>query len=321
MGKVIDIFKKKQNLVLGLLIALFLMLVFVQTVSITDAHPDATVKDFSIMRPVSVPTQGDVRTALGIFEDEIGDVYSFDHLYNNVYALFVFGLVAVAMCLKKFNKGLLSKLVGLGFGACAIYSLFATNNLHYILSTYDSTYIFKVIVAVLIALISLVSVIMIIADLSKNGWLRDVNVHAFLNSICAILMLAGIACMFIPFEYQGKTASIMGYMLLPSNYAGGFDNAFDRLLDNMTLNSAMIIPILLFVVGIMGSIFCAGYHKNAVSPIMSIVWAVLVALGCFINPLVRLDSKLVVYIVIAVAIVVAAVINLFQLKKANEIYK
>lgn len=321
-NKVIDICKKKQNLVLGLLIALFLILFFSQTLSITELHPDATVKDFSIMRPVSVPTQGDVRTVLNIFKDEIGkELYSFDHLYNSVYSLFVFGIISMVLCFKKFNKGFLSKIVSLAYGVFAIYSVLATNNMAYILKTYDSTYILKVIVAVLIALISLVSIVLLLIDLSKNSWFKFVNVHVFYNSICAVLMLGGLALMFVPFEYDNTTVSVMGFMLLPSNYSGGFMTDFRALLGDMTFNSAVIIPILVFVIGVLGSIFSAGYHKNLVSPIMSIVWAVLVALGCFINPLISLDSKFVVYLVIAVATIVAAVLNIIQHHKANAIYR
>lgn len=317
----INFYKKKQNLILGLLVALFLGLILAQTVSVTDIHPDMAVKDFSVMRTVSVPTQGDVRTCLRLFEDEIGEGYSFDHLYNSVYVLFVFGLVALFMCFKKFNQGLISKLVTLGYSVMSLVLITASTNLAYILSTYDTIYVVKVIVAALIAILSLISVIMIIKDLSKNSWLKFVNVHIFLNSICSGLMLITTALMFIPFEFEGKTASIMGYMLLPVNYKSTFGPVFENWVADFSINSVVIIPILLFVISVLGSIICAGYHKNAAPTLLAMAWGVICILGCIINPLMVLDSKFIIYIILAVGVLAAGVVNLIQLRKANEIYK
>ena len=319
--KICSGYKKRQNLIIGLLIAAFLVLLFMQTVSISAAYPDENIKDFSIMRPVGVPTQGDSRTVLSLMEKEIGDTFSFDHLYNNVYALFVLGLVSLFMCFKKFNNGLVSKLVTLAYSGFALYSLLFTNNMSYILKTYDSTYIAKIVVAALIFVFSLVAIVFIIIDLSKNSWLKYVNVHIFLNSICTILMLGTTALMFMPFEFGNHSASIMGYLLLPSNYNSGFANAFEASIPDFEINGVILIPLLLFVIGILGSIFNAGYHKNMVTPIVSIVWAVLCILGCFINPLMVEDSKYIIYVVMAVGVIVASVINIIQHYKANAIYR
>ncbi len=318
-------YRKKQNLIIGLLIAAFLVLLFMQTVSISAVYPDENIKDFSIMRPVGVPTQGDSRTILTLMEKEIGDTFSFDHLYNNVYALFVLGLVSLFMCFKKFNSGLVSKLVTLAFSGFALYSLLFTNNMSHILKTYDSTYIAKIVVAALIFGFSLVAVVFIIIDLSKNSWLKYVNVHIFLNSICTILMLGATTLMFMPFEFNNHSASIMGYLLLPNNYKGGFANAFESAVMStgveFEINGVILIPLLLFVIGILGSVFNAGYHKNMVTPIISIVWAVLCILGCFINSLMVLDSKFIIYVVMAVGVIAASVINIIQHYKANAIYR
>ena len=322
LNKVFDIYKKRQNLVLGLLIALFLVLLFAQTLSMTSLHADVTVKDFSIMRPVSVPTQGDVRTVLGIFKDEIGaDLYSFDHLYNNVYSLFVFGIIALVMCFTKFNTKLVSKVITLAYGAFGIYSVLATNNMAYILKTYDNTYVLKIVVAVLITVISIGALVLMIKELAKNEWLKFVNVHSFLNGFCAVFMLATLAIMFMPFVYEKFTASVMGFTLLPSNYAGDFYKAYKSLLGDVTFNSSMIIPILVLILGIMGSIINISNHKNIVAPVMSIVWAVFVAIGALLNPLMAMDSNFIIHIVLAVATIAAAVINLIQHHKANAIYR
>lgn len=325
VNKILGGYKKRQNLIIGLLIAAFLVLLFMQTVSIAEAYPEEAIKDFSIMRPVGVPTQGDSRTILSIMEGEIGEGYSFDHLYNNVYALFVLGLVSLFMCFKKFNKGLVSKIVTLAYSSFALYSLLATNNMAYILSTYDSTYIAKIVVVALIALVSLGAIVFIIADLAKNSWLKYVNVHIFLNSICTILMLATTTLMFMPFKFGNHTASIMGYLLLPNNYKGGFANAFESAVMStgveFKINGVIIIPLLLFVIGILGSVFNTGYHKNMVTPILSIVWAALCILGCFINSLMVLDSKVIIYIIMSVGVIAAAVINIIQHHKANAIYR
>ena len=321
-NKMVGIYKKRQNLILGLLIALFWITLFAQTISITDTYPDAAVKDFAIMRPVSVPTQGDVKTALGLVEKEIGDAYSFDHLYNNVYALFVFGIIALFMCFKKFNNGLLSKLVAFGYSGFALYSVMFSTNMGHILKTHDTGYAVKVVIAVLMFLVSLIGIIFIIRDLSKNNWLKYVNVHIFLNSICSILILATTALMFVPFEFEGKTASVMGYLLLPNNSdATGFAAAFERTIADFNINSVIMIPLVFFVIGVLASVFGAGYHKNVVSPVMSIVWAVLCIVGCFASSIMAIDSKMVVYIVLSVATIAVAVVNLIQHHKANAIYR
>lgn len=317
----VNFYKKKQNLILGLLIALFLVLIFAQTVSLTEAYPDIAVKNFSVMRTVSVPTQSDVKNCLNIFEDEIGEAYSFDHFYNSVYALFVFGLVAMFMCFKRFNKGLISKLVVLAYSVMSLLLITVTNNLAHVLSTYDSIYVVKVIVAALLVVLSAISVIMIIRDLSKNSWLKYVNVHIFLNSICSGLMLLTTALMFVPFSYEGKTASVMGYMLLPSNYNGGFANVFERAIADFNINGVVMIPIILFVLAILGSIICAGYHKNSAPVWLAIVWGVICIIGCIINPLINADSKFIVYIVLAVGTIAVGVVNLLQLKKVSDMYK
>ena len=314
-------YRKRQNLIIGLLITAFLVLLFMQTISITEAYPDANVKDFSIMRPVGVPTQGDSKTVLTIFEKEIGDNFSFDHLYNNVYVLFVMGIVSLFMCFKKFNNGLISKLVTLFYSGIALYSLLFTNNMTYILKTYDSTYYAKIGVAALIFAVSAAAIVFIIIDLARNSWLKYVNVHIFLNSICAGLMLGATALMFVPFKFGNHTASIMGYLLLPNNYQGGFANAFEASMPDFDINAVIMVPLLLFVIGIMGSIFNAGYHKNIVTPIVSIVWAALCILGCVLNPLMVIDSKFIIYMVIAAGVIAAAVINIVQHHKANAIYR
>ena len=317
----INFYKKRQNLILGLLIALFLMLIFAQTVSVTKVHTDMAIKDFSVMRTVSVPTQSDVRTCLKLFESEIGEGYSFDHLYNSVYALFIFGLVSLFLCFKKFNQGLISKLALFAYGALSLFALVGSNNLSYILSTYDSTYIFKIIVAAVITLLSLASIVMIVVELSKNSWLKYVNVHVFLNSICAGLMFITTALMFVPFTFKEKTASVMGYMLLPVNYKSSFAPVFEKAVENFSINDVVTIPVLLFVIALLGGILCVGEHKNVAPTCLAIAWGVICILGCIINPLIALDGLMIVYMVLAVGVIVAGVLNLIQFKKANEIYK
>lgn len=322
VNKIVDFCKKRQNLVLGLIVVFFLALIFSQTISITKIHTDATVKDFSIMRIVSVPGQGDVKTSISILRDEIGkDLYSFDHLFNNVYSLLVFGIIALVFCFAKYNKTILSKIICLLYGVYGLYSVVATNNMGYILSTYDGTFLLKIIVAALIILISLASIIAMVIELSKNEWLKYVNVHAFLNCLCAFLTFAVLALMFVPFEFEKYTVSIMGFMLMPSNYAGGFLTAYRNLLGDLTFNSSIIVPVVVFVLGILGSIIGAGDHKNATAPVLSVVWAVLVILGCLLNPLMALDSKIIIYIVLSVVVIALSVINMIQHYKANEIYR
>lgn len=319
--KIIGGYKKRQNLILGLLIAIFWLMLFMNTISITKMYPNETIKDFSIMRPVSIPTNYDARTVLKLTEAEIGDAYSFDHLFNNVFALFVLGIVSIFMCFKKFNKGLLSKLVTFGYSAFALYSIMFTTNMAHILKTHDTAYTFKLVLVILMLLISLGGIIFVIVDLAKNKWLKFVNIHIFLNSICSLLMLATLGIMFIPFKFGEHTASIMGYLLLPKNYKSGFGSEFAASIPDFSINDVIMIPLLILVLGMMVSIFNAGYHKNMVTPILSIVWGVLCIVGALVNPLIVLDSKFIIYIVLSAIVVLAAAFNLYQHYKANEIYR
>jgi len=322
MIKIIEGYKKRQSLIIGLLIAVLLILLFMQSISL----PGMEIKDFSIMRPVGVPTTGDSKTILELFEKELGDSYNFDNLYNNVYVLFVMGLVSLFMCFKKFNKGFISKIVSLAYSGYALYSLLFTANMAYILKTYDSTYVAKVVVAGLIALVSIGALVFLIIDLAKNSWFKFVNVHIFLNSICSAVMLATTSLMFMPFTFGNHTVSIMGFLLLPNNYKGGFHEAFRSSIgsvgkDFVEINGIIAIPLLLFVIGILGAIFNAGYHKSMVTPILSIVWAGLCIVGCFLNPLMVLDSKIIIYVVLAAVVIAASVLNIIQHYKANAIYR
>ena len=336
MGKIIDGYKKRQSLIIGLLIAAFLILLFMQTISITQRYPELPVKDFSIMRPVGVPTQGDAKTVLTVMKNDLGDAYNFDSLYNNVYVLFVMGIASLFLCFKKFNKSFVSKFVTLVYSGFALYSLTLSANLGYILRTYDTTYIAKIIVAALIFLVSLGAIIFFIIELAKNSWFKYVNVHIFLNGISAVLMLVTVALMFMPFEFEGHTTSIMGFLLLPNHYRGamnadgiyinGFFETFRSSIGSTgkffeELNGIITIPLLLFLIGIVGSIFNAGHHKTMITPILSIVWAGLCIVGCLLNPLMVLDPKFIIYIVLAVGVIAASVFNIIQHHKANAIYR
>lgn len=339
MGKIIDGYKKRQNLIIGLLIAAFLVLMFAQTLSIAERFSNVEefqIKKFSIMRPVGIPTAGDAQKALRVFKSDLGDAYSFDCLYNNVYVLFVMGLVALFMCFKKFNKGFVSKFVTFAYSGFALYSLALTDNLGYVLRTYDSTFIAKVVVAALIFLVSIGAMVFFVIDLAKNSWFKYVNVHIFLNSISTILMLGTVALMFLPFEYEGHTTSIMGFLLLPNHYKGamnadgifvkGFYDVFKSSVGSTgkffeELNGIITIPLLLFLIGIIGSIFNAGHHKTMITPILSIAWAGLCIVGCLLNPLMVLDPKFIIYIVLAVGVIAASVFNIIEHHKANAIYR
>ena len=246
------------------------------------------------------------------------------------------GLVALFMCFKKFNQGFVSKFLILVYSGFALYSLLFTKNLAFVLGTYDSTYIAKVVVAAIIFLAALIAIVFVIKELAENSWFKYVNVHAFLNSICAALMLITTALMFMPFSYEGHTTSIMGFLLLPGHYKGvtnadgmyvkGFYETFKASIGSTgkafeELNGIISIPLLLFVISILGSVYNVASHKNMLTPIVSIVWAGLCIVGCFLNPLMVLDSKIIIYVVLAVVVIAASVINIIQHHKANAIYR
>lgn len=315
----INSIKKRCNLILGLLLALFLILIVMKTVSVTKMH-DVNVNDFSIMRTVGVPYNSDVKECLSIFKDGIGDAYNFDSLYSSAYVLFIFGIISMVLCFKKFNKSFASKAIILVYSLFAIYTLIFSANLGYVYRVYDKTYILKLIVAVLIFAFSLGSVVSMLKKLASDGWFKNVNIHAFLNGISAGLILITTVLMFLPFAYKGeKTASIMGYALLPGNYKSTFGAYLSSNIDNFRINVSILVPVVLFVLGVIAVILLIGSHKNSVPTIMAFAWAVIGVLGFIFSAFLKTDPKMILYIVLFAAVIVMSVINLFQFKKVRDI--
>ncbi len=315
----INFFKKRGNLILGLLLAFFVVLIVMQTISVTGFH-DVNIKDFSIMRTVSVPYNSDVKECLSIFKDGIGEAYSFDNLYSTAYVLFIFGIVSMALCFKKYNKSIFSKVIILLYSAYSLYALTMTANLSYILKNYDSVYILKLIVAVLIFVLVLLQLVLMLKELAANGWFEKVNVHAFLNGLSAVVMLLTTVIMFIPFVYtKSKTASIMGYALLPENYKNTFDPYLESNIANFQINYSIFIPVVLFVIAILASFLCIGSHKNSAPTVLALAWGVLGFVGFIFSAFLKMDPKMILYIILFAAVIALSVINLVQFRKVKKI--
>lgn len=314
----INFIQKRSNLIMGLLLALLLVLVFIKTISVTGMH-DVNVKDFSIMRTVSVPNNSDVKECLSIFKDELGDSFNFDWLYSTTYLMVIFGAISLVLCFKKYNKSFISKVIIFAYSLYTLLLLVLPTNMSYILKTYDRVYIFKVIIIALVLILSAVSIIMMLRKLASEGWLEKVNIHAFLNSICAFLMFAVIAVMFIPYEFaNGKTTSIMGYMLLPGNYSA-FKSFLTSNNSAYAINSSIFIPVVLFVLAVIDGFLCIGTHKNPVPTILSLAWAVIGIIGFILSSLLHTDPKMILYIVLFAATGAAAIVNLIQFRKVRKI--
>lgn len=315
----INSIKKRCNLILGLLLALFLILIVMKTVSIAQMH-DVNVNDFSIMRTVGVPNSSDVKECLSIFKDGIGDAYNFDSLYSSAYVLFVFGIISMVLCFNKFNKAFASKAIILCYSLFAVYTLVFSANLGYVYRVYDKTYILKLIVAVLIFAFSLGSVVSMLKKLAADGWFKNVNIHSFLNGISAGIILITTALMFLPFTYKGeKTVSIMGYTLLPDNYKGTFGSYLSSNISNFHINLTIVVPVLLFVLGVIAVILLIGSHKNSVPTSLALAWAVIGLLGFIFSAFLKMDPKMILYIVLFAAVIALSVINLLQFKKVRDI--
>lgn len=315
----INFIKKKGNLVLGLLLLVFLVLLLAKTVSVTEIH-DVTIKDFSIMRTVSVPSNSDVKECLSIFKSEIGDAYSFDSLYSTAYVLLVFGVISMALCFKKFNKSFASKTVILLYSVYALYALTASANLSHILKNYDSTYIAKIVFVVLALVVVLFQIVCMLKELAANGWFEKVNIHAFFNGLNALVMLLTTAVMFIPYVYaDSKTTSIMGYSLLPENYKNTFGPYLESHINNFNINYSVFIPIALLIVGILASFLLVSSHKNCAPTILSLAWGILGIIGFVFSAFLKTDPKLVLYLVLFAVNIAIAVANLVQFKKVNDI--
>lgn len=311
--------KKWQNLILGLLIALFIGLLLGQSISLTGAH-DVNIKDFSIMRTVSVSHNSDVKASLRIFEEEIGDSYSFDAMYNAAYALLLFGVLSMVLCFKGYNKSFASKVVVLAYSLYSLYILTLSANLGYIYRTYDKNYIFKIVVAVLILAFAVGGIIEMLKKLAANGWFEKVNIHAFLNALSMLLMFLGTALMFVPFVFdKAKTASILGFVLLPGNYKSTLVPYLTSHIDNYQINYTVLLPVAMLLLAIIGSLMLLRSHKNAGPTIFALVWAVLGVVGFLFNQLLALDPKFIVYMIIFVAVIALSVVNLVQYNKVKKI--
>ncbi len=311
--------KKWQNLILGLLIALFIGLLLGQSISLTGAH-DVNIKDFSIMRTVSVSYNSDVQASLRVFQEEIGDKYSLDAMYNSAYALLLFGVLAMVLCFKGYNKSFASKVTALAYSLYSLYVLTMSANLGYIYRTYDKNYIFKIVVAVLILAFAVGGIIEMLKKLAADGWFEKVNIHAFLNAASALIILLTTALMFVPFVFdKAKTASIMGFVLLPSNYKSTLIPYLTSHIDNYQINYTVMLPVAMLLLAVIGTLMLLRSHKSATPTILALVWAVLGVVGFLFNQLLALDPKVIVYMVLFVAVIALSVINLVQFDKVKKI--
>ena len=141
------------------------------------------------------------------------------------------------------------------------------------------------------------------------------NYKPICNFICVVLMLVLLVLQFLPGywtaqkskpdkdgNYKTDVASLQGYMWVPSEYTV-LDDYFDDLYgDALIMNDVVMMPIITFVFGVLGIIFCSIMnHKAGVTLLPALVGGAGV-IGYLMYPIFQLNSMWIVHFIVCVLI-------------------
>lgn len=149
------------------------------------------------------------------------------------------------------------------------------------------------------------------------------NYKPVCNIICAVLMLVLLVFQFLPGywtaqkarpekdgTYKTDTASLQGYMWMPSEHTV-LDDYFDDLYgDALVMNDAVMMPIITLTCGVLHLVFCLFMrHKSwlAILPALAGAYGVMGYLGF---PIYQLNGLWIVHLLLAVLILAVSVTSL-----------
>ena len=143
------------------------------------------------------------------------------------------------------------------------------------------------------------------------------------NIICAVLTLVLLVFQFLPGywtaqkakpekdgTYKTDTASLQGYMWVPSEHTV-LDDYFDDLYgDELVMNDAVMMPIITLVCGVLHLVFCVFMRHKSALAILPAMAGASGAIGYLQFPIYQLNALWIVHFVLAVLILLVSVASL-----------
>lgn len=143
----------------------------------------------------------------------------------------------------------------------------------------------------------------------------------FFNVICAVLMLCLLILQFTPFwSYNGKTASISGYVWMPNDHSDLTSWFSAQLGSTVEIENVINVPILLLVLGAAGVIFCLAKSRSPIAALLPAACGIVGIYGCIAKPVFRLGTNWWIYLLLCIAMLAVAVVTIvFGFKERNSI--
>ena len=149
------------------------------------------------------------------------------------------------------------------------------------------------------------------------------NYKPVCNYICAALMLILLVLQFLPGywtaqkakpekdgSYKTDTASLQGYMWVPSEHTL-LDDYFDDLYgDDLVMNDAVMMPIVTLVCGVLHLVFCVFMSDKGTLALLPAIAGAYGVIGYLCFPIYQLNGLWIVHFVLAALILLVSVTSL-----------
>lgn len=149
------------------------------------------------------------------------------------------------------------------------------------------------------------------------------NYKSVCNYICAALMLVLLVLQFLPGywtaqkakpekdgTYKTDTASLQGYMWIPSEHTV-LDDYFDDLYgDALVMNDAVMMPIITLVCGVLHLVFCVFKGNKSWLAVLPAMAGASGVIGYLRFPIYRLNGLWIVHFVLAALILLVSAASL-----------
>lgn len=143
-----------------------------------------------------------------------------------------------------------------------------------------------------------------------------------LNYLLAVLMLLMIILQFTPFwHYNGESSSISRYIWLDTSNTQLSSWLGSQIGKQVKVDDILAVPVLLLVVGAVGTVFCVVQASNPFMAIFPAVCGALGILGYLINPVFRLGSNWILHFVLFIVMLLVAAFAIVFDYRASKIVK
>lgn len=308
---------KRLGGLLAILLAILAILMFVPSVElqVIDIEGELAMQDFGSVSYATVPDS--FRNVTDALKEEAPD-FDYNVLCGKILTLLIFTVVCAVICLRA-GTNVAAMLLTV---ALSVYGIVTYTGSYSFYFAHENNYIFHIVLMALAGLLALANVIVIIRRRAREK--QPVSVHAVLSDITAVLLLIPVFLMFLPFTFQtgsSVTTSIMGYVLFPLNHAelGTYLSSPSMLGAGYDINMAVLVPLLVALLGILGSIFALQSGTKLWTTILPLVWGLVGVIGFLASAFLALDPNRFIYVIVFVVGLVLAGINLaLHIKRYRE---